>query len=52
MDNKTLGLDNRVYVGQLFKAAFGVMPVYLTFPLGQSPTPDMLGYEVEIFALK
>ena len=48
MDNKTLGLDNRVYVGQLFKAAFGVMPVYLTFPLGQSPTPDMLGYDPKI----
>lgn len=48
MENKTLGLDNRMYVGQLFKAAFGAMPVYLTFPLGKSPTPDMSGYDIHL----
>lgn len=48
MESKTLGLDNRVYVGQLFKAAFGAMPVYMTFPLGKKQEVDMSGYAPKI----
>lgn len=48
MESKTLGLDNRAYVGQLFKAAFGVMPVYITIPLGKTKQADMSGYHPKI----
>lgn len=39
MDSNLLGgIDNRAVLGQLFKIAFGVAPVYMSVPLG-NPTP-------------
>lgn len=48
MESKTLGIDNRVYLGQLFKAAFGTTPLYMTFPLGKKREVDMSGYNPKI----
>ena len=44
MDSHQGNIDNRTVVGQLFKAAFGTMPVYLTIPLGKTAQPDLSGY--------
>jgi hypothetical protein len=48
MNNETLGLDNRAILGQLFKTAFGTMPVYLTVPLGKEKQADLSGFKPEI----
>lgn len=42
MDSKITGIDNRAVLGQLFKTAFGVAPVYITVPIG---TPEKVKIE-------
>lgn len=48
MNSKTFGIDNRAYLGQLFKAAFGTVPVYLTIPIGKEKAVDLSGYNAEL----
>jgi hypothetical protein len=48
MNSDTLGLDNRAILGQLFKAAFGTVPVYFTIPLGKEKQADLSGFKPEI----
>lgn len=48
MATKIEGIDNRTIIGQLFKAAFGVTPMYLPMPIGEKNTQNMEGYEPEM----
>ncbi|MCT4238473.1 DUF6046 domain-containing protein [Elizabethkingia anophelis] len=48
MTDKLFGIDNRAILGQLFKAAFGTIPVYLTLPIGKKTPPDLSGYKPEV----
>lgn len=44
MDSKITGIDNRAVLGQLFKTAFGVAPVYITVPIGTPENIKIEGY--------
>lgn len=44
MDSKVTGIDNRAVLGQLFKTAFGVAPVYITVPIGTPENIKIEGY--------
>lgn len=48
MNDKLIGIDNRAVLGQLFKAAFGTIPVYLTLPIGKKTPPDLSGYNPKV----
>ena len=48
MNSENFGIDNRIYLGQLFKAAFGTVPVYLTVPIGKEKPADLSGYKPEM----
>lgn len=48
MDSKILGIDNRAVLGQLFKAAFGTMPVYITVPIGKEKVNKIEGFNTEV----
>lgn len=44
MDSKLFGIDNRAALGQLFKTAFGVAPVYMTVPIGKTGEVKIEGF--------
>lgn len=48
MDSKLFGIDNRVALGQLFKAAFGVSPVYMTVPIGSTNEVKITGFNAQV----
>ena len=48
MNSENFGIDNRIYLGQLFKAAFGTVPVYLTVPIGKEKPAGRSGYKPEM----
>lgn len=48
MDSKILGVDNRAILGQLFKAAFGTAPYYITVPLGEDSPAKIEGFNPEV----
>lgn len=48
MDSRNFGIDNRAILGQLFKAAFGTMPVYITVPIGAEKQTKIEGFNPEI----
>lgn len=48
MDSKLFGIDNRVALGQLFKTAFGVVPVYMTVPIGKTNEVKIEGFNATI----
>ena len=49
MDSNIInGIDNRAVLGQLFKAAFGVAPVYMTVPLGNPEPVRIEGFNPSI----
>lgn len=48
MDANLLGIDNRAVLGDIFRAAFGVAPVYITVPLGTQKVATIEGFYPEI----
>lgn len=48
MDSKLFGIDNRVALGQLFKTAFGVAPVYMTVPIGTTNEVKIEGFNPSV----
>ena len=48
MDSKLFGIDNRAALGQLFKVAFGVTPVYMTVPIGSPGEVKIEGFNPSV----
>lgn len=48
MDANLLGIDNRAVLGDLFRTAFGVAPVYITVPLGEQKYSKIEGFYPEL----
>jgi len=48
VDSKLFGIDNRVALGQLFKTAFGVAPVYMTVPIGKTNEVKIEGFNPSV----
>lgn len=48
MDSKITGIDNRAVLGQLFRAAFGVAPVYITVPIGKTKEIKIEGFNPNV----
>ncbi|MBP7356794.1 MAG: hypothetical protein KA871_01640 [Cloacibacterium sp.] len=48
MDSKLFGIDNRAALGQLFKVAFGVTPVYMTVPIGKTGEVKIEGFNPSV----
>ena len=48
MDSNLFGIDNRAVLGQLFKTAFGVSPVYITVPIGKPKQVKIEGFNPSV----
>lgn len=48
VDSKITGIDNRAVLGQLFRAAFGVAPVYITVPIGKTKEIKIEGFNPNV----
>ena len=44
MDSNLFGIDNRAVLGQLFRTAFGVSPIYIVEPLGKPEEIKIEGF--------
>ena len=44
MDSNLFGIDNRAVLGQLFRTAFGVSPIYIVEPLGKTEEIKIEGF--------
>ncbi len=48
MDSKLFGIDNRAVLGQLFRTAFGVAPIYIVEPLGKTKEIKIEGFNPSV----
>ena len=48
MDSNLFGIDNRAVLGQLFRTAFGVSPIYIVEPLGKPEEIKIEGFNPSV----
>lgn len=48
MDSNLFGIDNRAVLGQLFRTAFGVSPIYIVEPLGKTEEIKIEGFNPSV----